>query len=115
MTTTQLLQRGVSDPRFESVSREAMSLLNASLIDRINGPSGPGQSSRSLADLHEFRKKSKYYKAIVPGLDETISSLKEHDRTVHSRVIELDGSFIAVWLDSQDDLAGIMIFRKAPD
>lgn len=111
--TLQSLENHANDPLLGSVIREALDFISASRLEREDGPSGSGQSSKSVADLHAFRKRSGYYRpGAITGLDETISSLGHADSLVWSRVIETNKGYIAMWFDGQEKPRGILLFKK---
>lgn len=111
--TTQLLKKHSDDPRLKQVIGEAIDFLSSSHIEKEEGPTGPGQSSKSIADLHAFRKHSGYYKVdAVSGLDETIESLRNCDALIRSRVIETSNGYVAIWFDDREMPLGVLIFRK---
>ena len=108
-----MLRQTSNTPRLGEVIAEAIDFLSSSEVVREEGPTGLGQPSRSIADLHAFRKRSGYYRAnAVKGLDETIQSLAESDALVQSRVVETDEGYIAVWFDDQEVIMGVLIYRK---
>jgi hypothetical protein len=111
--TIQILEKHIGDPRLGGAIGEAIDFLSSSHIEKEEGPTGSGQSSKSVADLHAFRKRSGYYKAnAVRGLDETIESLRSCDTLVRSRVIESSNGYVAIWLDDHELPLGVLIFRK---
>jgi hypothetical protein len=109
----QSLESHIGDPLLGSAIRGAIAMLSESQVEREEGPSGSGQSSKSVADLHAFRKRTGYYKAgAVAGLEETITSLGRSDSLVWARVIETSRSYLAMWFDDQDTPLGILVFEK---
>jgi len=111
----QLLQKHTDNLALRSVIAEAIGFLSSSRIEREEGPTGSGESSASIADLHAFRKQSGYYKAgAVSGLEETIESLRSRNVDVRSRIVETSDGYVALWFDEQEMPLGVLIFRKTP-
>jgi hypothetical protein len=102
----------VDDVRFGRLVGEAIDFVSSSTIEREHTPTGPGQRSKSVADLHAFRQRSGYYaKASIRGLDETIDSLRSTDAFVALAIIETNRGSVALWRDKSGALLGIMIFK----
>lgn len=112
MQMIELLEKYRDDPHFGAVIAEAISFVNSVKILGGHLPEGAGQSSKSLAELHKFRKDSKYYtNDMVSGLEKTIEKLESDDVIVRLGVVETDHGHVALWVNSQDTLLGAMIFR----
>ena len=107
----QILRRYSENTRFASVIGVALDILSSANIERETAPNMLLQSSKAVAELHAFRKRSGYYKeGAVAGLDESIASLAERAVPVRAGLIETDQGYIGVWLDEQDCLLGVMVF-----
>jgi len=107
----QILKQHTEDLRFGSIIAAALKILEFATIERESGPAMLGQSSRSVAELHAFRKRSGYYiegKAV--GLDETIEALASCDVPVRLGVLEIRQGAIAMWLDERDFPLGVIVF-----
>jgi hypothetical protein len=111
--TIAILQTHYDDPLFHSVIREALDFISSSTMEEEHGPTGKGQTTKSIAKLQAFRKRAGYYKlSRISGLDETIKSLENHDATVWARVLETDRGYITVWSNDDDVPLGVMIFKR---
>jgi hypothetical protein len=112
----QVLRNHTDDPRFGQIIGEAIDFVLSSTIERQHPPTEPGQSSKSVADIHAFRKRSGYYvNATVIGLDATIDALSSVDTLVRLGVIETNQGSVAVWLNEHDAPMGVMILMsKSP-
>jgi len=101
------------DPRFGRIVSQAIDFVSSSTVEREHLSSGRGLSSKSVAEIHAFRKRSGYYaKASILGLDETIAALRNTDTLVRMGVIETNRGVVATWLDEHDTLLGVMVFKK---
>jgi hypothetical protein len=108
----QALRTHADDPRFGQIVGQAIDFVSSSTVKREHPPTGPGQSSKSVADLHAFRKRSGYYvRASIQGLDETIAALRSIDALVWLGVIETSRGSVAIWRDKHGTPLGIMIFE----
>jgi hypothetical protein len=109
----ELLYDSIGDRRFGSAIQVAIGLLSSAKLERQSGPNLLLQSSRAVADLHAFRQRSGYYKeGAAVGLDETIEALAAHDVPVRLGVMETSKGYVAMWLDEQDALLGVMVFTS---
>ena len=107
----QILTDHADDTRFAPIIAIALNLIHSARVDRDAEPTMLLQSSKSVAELHAFRKRSGYYKdSAVIRLDDTIAALTENDVPVRAGLVETDKGYVATWLDEQDSLLGVMIF-----
>jgi hypothetical protein len=107
----QILRDHADDTRFAPIIAIALNLIHSARVERDGEPTMLLQSSRSVAELHAFRKQSGYYKdGAVIGLDETIAALTESDVPVRAGLVETDKGYVATWLDERDSPLGVMIF-----
>jgi hypothetical protein len=84
-----LLKAHSNDDDLGRAASAALELLHTAKLIHESGPRGQGQSSRYLADMHAFRKRSGYYKeGAVIGLEETIFLMGRKDIRVHLRALE---------------------------
>ncbi|MDR3471404.1 MAG: hypothetical protein P4M09_06905 [Devosia sp.] len=108
----QGLRSHADDVRFGRLISQAIDFVSSSTVEREHPPTGSGQSSKSVADLHAFRKRSGYYaKASIQGLDETIDALRSTDALVWLGIIETNRGSVAIWRDEDGAPLGIMIFK----
>ena len=109
----KILVENTSNSLFGDVVRGIINFLNSATGRQAHGPSGNGQMSKELSELHAFRKRSGYYKeGVLLGLDETIESLGCCDMLVRTAVFEFDQGLVALWLDDQRMLRGLFLARK---
>jgi hypothetical protein len=108
----QTLISGDHDPRVVTVVAAAVDFLKAATITAERLPRGAGQNAGQCSVLHAFRKRSGYYReGAVIGLDETIESLAAENGNVRLGVFETDHGAVALWLNDQDIVVGVMITR----
>jgi hypothetical protein len=109
----QTLGKHTDDPVLGETISRAIDFVLSSTVERERASNGPGESSRSIADIHAFRKRSGYYaKASIQGLDETIDGLRSKDVPVWFNAIETDRGTVAIWVDGQGLPLGILILKK---
>lgn len=108
----EILAAHLSDPRFGLVARAAKRFVESTQLIREHKSPSPPQHSKTVADLHAFRKRSGYYneKAII-GLDETIDGLNSSEVLVHLHVAETTQGYVSLWLSEQNELLGLMVFK----
>jgi hypothetical protein len=111
----EILQNNIADSRFGPTIDAAIQFVQSAELERRDGPNLLLQSSKTVADLHAFRKRSGYYnEATVLGLDETIGALAARDVAVRLGVMGTSKGYVAIWVDEQDALLGVMVFQSNP-
>ena len=105
-----ILKQGSGDSELGAVTSRAVGFIESAELETERGPAPLNQSSSAVADLHAFRKRSGYYRpGTVDGLDETIKSLAARDVPVRLGVVEARQGAVAVWVDDENSVLGVMI------
>ena len=114
---SNLYQAFASEPYdhlLRAIIVEVLEFLKSVTIMEERGPRGSGQPAKQVSELHAFRRRSNYYKAgAIVGLDETIVSLERMEGNVRLGVIETDHGIVALWLNEQGSISGVMIMKTA--
>ncbi|MBO9498476.1 MAG: hypothetical protein J7496_10630 [Novosphingobium sp.] len=113
MKTLQILQDNINHPVFKTTVAAAIEFVASRTIECDQGEETIHPSSKWFSDLYAFRKRIGYIKpGAAIGLDEMIQTLAANDVPVQMRTLELDRGAIAVWIDQQDELLGILVFPR---
>jgi len=114
--TIAILEDNRENAELGETIEEAIRIVSVSSTVTESGPSGPGQPSRTVADLYDFRRRIGYWRQeSIVGLDETEKSLREYNSSVCLRVLETNLVVIAIWLDNNDAPIGVIIAAKRGD